>query len=144
MSVHDNRGYLNIRLSKNNIRKTYSVHRLVAEAFISNLEAKGEVNHIDGNKQNNNINNLEWVTSSENQLHAYKNGLDKATTKRRNDYRSKPVIQILNNKIINTFPSVGEAQRQTGFCQGTISNCCRGNQKIAYGFVWRYLKEELL
>lgn len=139
MSIQENRGYLKIRLSKNNIRKNYLIHRLVAIAFISNLEDKIEVNHIDGNKLNNQVDNLEWVTSSENQLHAYKTGLDKPTTKARNDYRSKPVLQILNGNIINEFPSVGEAQRRTGFCQGAISSCCRGHQKIAYGFVWKYL-----
>ena len=138
MAVHVHNGYVKIRLSKNSIRKNYSVHRLVAKAFIANLDAKGEVNHIDGNKTNTQVSNLEWMTSSENQLHAYRTGLDKSTTKRRNDYRSKPVIQILNNKIINAFLSVREAQRQTGFCHGTISSCCRGDQRIAYGFVWRY------
>lgn len=137
MAVHVHNGYVIIRLSKNSIRKTYSVHRLVAKVFIINLDGKGEVNHIDGNKINNNVCNLEWVTRSENQLHAYKTGLDNPSTKSRNDYRSKPVVQILNGEIINTFPSAKEAQRQTGFCQGAISNCCRGNQRIAYGFVWR-------
>lgn len=138
MSTQEVSGYLRVWLSKGDNRKGYLVHRLVAKAFIPNICNKREVNHKDGNKQNNNANNLEWVTSSENQLHAYKSGLDKPSIKRRNDYRSKPVIQILNGKIINEFPSAMEAQRQTGFKQGTISNCCRGNQKIAYGFVWKY------
>lgn len=67
--------YLYVRLYKNNIQGFFSVHRLVAEAFLENLESKPEVNHKDGNKLNNCLDNLEWVTSSENKLHAYKSGL---------------------------------------------------------------------
>lgn len=64
--------YLNVCLSKNNVRKKYQIHRLVAEAFLTNK--KREVNHKDGNKQNNCVDNLEWVTSKENKEHAWKNG----------------------------------------------------------------------
>ena len=65
-------GYPTVCLSKNNEKKTRQVHRLVAEAFISNTQGKTEVNHIDGNKTNNAIENLEWVTRSENESHAYR------------------------------------------------------------------------
>ena len=65
-------GYKKVELHKDNEkRKSFKVHRLVAQAFIPNPENKREVNHIDGNKHNNNVNNLEWVTSSENKLHAF-------------------------------------------------------------------------
>ena len=65
-------GYKKVELHKDNKkRKSFKVHRLVAQAFIPNPENKREVNHIDGNKHNNNVNNLEWVTSSENKLHAF-------------------------------------------------------------------------
>ena len=65
-------GYKKVELHKDNEkRKSFKVHRLVAQAFIPNPENKREVNHIDGNKHNNNANNLEWVTSSENKLHAF-------------------------------------------------------------------------
>ena len=69
-------GYLFTGLSKNSNGKTTSVHRLVALAFIDNPENKPFVNHIDGNKTNNNTNNLEWLTCSENNLHNYKIGLN--------------------------------------------------------------------
>ena len=65
-------GYLYAHLRKNGKDAQKLVHRLVAEAFIENTEDKPQVNHIDGNRCNNNINNLEWVTCSENQLHAYR------------------------------------------------------------------------
>lgn len=70
-------GYLSLILCQNNIEKTYLHHRLMAEAFIPNIYNKPFVNHIDGNKQNNNLDNLEWVTESENSIHAYKKGLIK-------------------------------------------------------------------
>ena len=67
--------YKQVSLWKENKGTSYYVHRLVAEAFIPNPEGKPEVNHIDGNRQNNHISNLEWVTSGENSLHASKTGL---------------------------------------------------------------------
>lgn len=76
-------GYMEVGLSIDKKRKTFSVHRLVAKAFIPNIDGLPEVNHKDGNKANNNIDNLEWVTSSENQIHAIKNGLQKFTEKHR-------------------------------------------------------------
>ena len=68
-------GYKKVELYKDGKRKSFKVHRLVAIAFIPNPDNKPEVNHIDGNKINNNIDNLEWVTSSENTIHAYETGL---------------------------------------------------------------------
>ena len=69
-------GYKKVELVKNGKKKSYKVHRLVAMAFIDNPENKPQVNHIDGNKINNHVDNLEWVTSSENCIHAYNTGLN--------------------------------------------------------------------
>lgn len=74
------RNYETVGLYINGNKKNFKVHRLVAEAFIDNPENKPQVNHIDGNTSNNNVNNLEWVTNSENQLHAWKNGLQVKTS----------------------------------------------------------------
>lgn len=71
--------YLVVSLHKNGISKQYFIHKLVAEAFIPNPNNKPQVNHIDGNKLNNNLENLEWCTQSENQIHANKLGLWKST-----------------------------------------------------------------
>lgn len=72
----DRKGYFRVSLSKNGCSKTYKVHRLVAEAFIPNPNLLPQVNHIDGNKENNVVDNLEWCSQSENMLHAYAHGLN--------------------------------------------------------------------
>lgn len=72
----DKKGYLRVGLMINNKLCTKKVHRLVAITFIPNLENKPQVNHIDGNKSNNNVSNLEWVTQSENKKHAFRIGLE--------------------------------------------------------------------
>ena len=75
----DNRGYFRCALSKNNILKTYKVHRLVAQAFIPNPNNYPQINHLDGNKKNNNTENLEWCTNSANQIHAYSHNLNQGS-----------------------------------------------------------------
>ena len=69
--------YLGTMLCKDGIRIRYSIHRLIAETFIPNPENKSQINHKDGNRYNNFVGNLEWVTASENGKHAYRNGLAK-------------------------------------------------------------------
>jgi len=73
----DTSGYARVELWENGVGKKHLVHRLVAAAFIPNPQGKPQVNHIDGNKSNNRASNLEWVTQSENQIHAYANGLQR-------------------------------------------------------------------
>lgn len=68
------RGYLQVIFT----RKKYAIHRLVAETFIPNPDNKSDVNHIDGNKKNNNVENLEWCTRQENIIHSWKLGLSKS------------------------------------------------------------------
>jgi hypothetical protein len=113
------------------------VHRMVAWHFIPHVEGKDHVNHIDGNKSNNHVSNLEWVSDFENQLHAYNTGLKKLLPRR-------PVRQyhLGSNKTVNTFTSIEEAARQTGIYVDCIRNTCsdRPTPKSAGGFGWEYLK----
>lgn len=108
------------------------IHRLVALAFIPNNDpTKVEVNHIDGNKLNNNVTNLEWVTKKENNQHAVKNGLAKVT--------EREVTQCdLAGNIIKTYKSVLEATKAVGASDGSITKVCKGKQLTCLGFKWKY------
>lgn len=141
--VKSGNGYLTVALGKNNPK---TIHRLVATAFIPNTDNKPQVNHIDGDKRNNNVSNLEWVNQSENMKHAYRIGLQSvsenqkiATRKYCKKHFSKKVIQLdLSGKIICTYPSASEAARKTGFCQTHISSCCRRVKKTCHKYKFQY------
>lgn len=127
-------------LSKENKQYYPRVHGLVAEAFIPNPEGKEQVNHIDGNKRNNCIDNLEWCTQTENIRHAIKTGLIK--NKGFDNKRSKAVYQLdLNGNILNIFGSTREAGRYLGSVNknSKIWLVCHGKQNTAYGYKWRYV-----
>ena len=125
--VTNSSGYLLVGLYKNNIEKKYSVHRLVAEAFIPNPYNLPQVNHRDENKLNNNVDNLEWCTNEYN--------INYGT---RTERYSKPVLQYtLDGEFVGEWPSARECGRN-GFNQGSVSACCRGELKTHKGFIWRY------
>lgn len=105
-----NRGYSIVVLFFGNVSKGYLCHRLVAEAFIQNPNKKPDVNHKNGIKTDNRVDNLEWVTRSENVIHAMETGLKK-------DYKGKKVICVLNGK---KYASVNEAAMDLGLNSGTL------------------------
>lgn len=143
-----NSGYQFVQLYKNNKYKNLMVHRLVAQAFIPNVDNKPQINHIDGNKLNNNVTNLEWCTNSENEKHAWNTGLKqcteklKETTRKTNkEYKSKPINQLdLQGNYIRTWLNAHEASRHLGIDRSTISQCCRGSRrnKTAGGYKWGF------
>ena len=139
-----NCGYMQARLSKNNKHGLKSVHRLVAQAFIPNPENKSQVNHIDGNKQNNRVDNLEWCNNSENQLHAWKLGLQTPYWKGKfgkDHIQSKKVMQYDKNKnLIKIWDSVNEASKTLNIDDASISRCCLHYKyrHTAGGFIWEY------
>lgn len=124
------RGYLHIILNKDKTHKTFRVHRLVANAFIPNPQNKPQVNHIDGNKHNNEVNNLEWCSSKENIEHAYLNKLSK---------NKKTILQYdMNDIFIKEWDGLREAARSLNISKSSIYNCCRHKMKSAGGFIWKY------
>lgn len=130
-------GYVIVSLYRDKKQKFFQVHRLVAKAFIPNVMNKEQVNHIDGNKKNNNINNLEWATRSENMKHAIENGLFKI----RKIEKAKEIEQLdLNNNVIKTWNSCREIVNKLNVTRSDIYGCCNNLYKTAYGFKWRYKK----
>ena len=121
-------GYIYLRV---NIKK-YALHRLVALAFIENIENKPFVNHIDGNKINNTSDNLEWVTCSENNLHAHKIGLTKG-------HKRKISQHDLEMNKIKTFDTIKEASIKLDICYSSIKGVLYKTQNTAGGFIWKYL-----
>ena len=130
-------GYMSVTLRKDDISKMFKVHRLVANAFIDNPLNKPQVNHIDGNKRNNAVSNLEWVTPSENAKHAFEIGLKKSQSGKDNK-RSIAIERIDNNGIVlDEYCGFREAERITGIPHSNISKCCRGEAQSAGGYKWR-------
>ena len=116
MKSWDSHGYRAVELCMNNNRYTVGIHRLVALTFIPNPENKPEVNHKDRNKSNNNVENLEWVTQSENVAHAYRHGVEPRPTHQDQPFQ-KEILDIIENK---KYFSIREASRQTGHKRDTI------------------------
>jgi len=130
------RGYLILGLTTSKgIQKMKKVHRLVLEAFIPNIHNKRTVNHINGIKDDNRLENIEWATDLENTQHGRKAGLF---------HDEKPINQIKNGVIIDTFKSLSEASRKTNIQISNISYCCSGARKNAGGYQWEYIKKEMI
>jgi hypothetical protein len=132
LSQSSQQDYKHVILNINGKQKRMRVHRLVAEAYIENPFNKPYVNHIDGNRGNNNVKNLEWVTPSENTQHAVRTGLFKSGV-------ARAVIQYdLDGNEMMTYESASEAARQTGGSQAHITQCCKRQRETDNDYQWRY------
>ncbi|HWR30605.1 MAG TPA: NUMOD4 domain-containing protein [Negativicutes bacterium] len=129
-----NTQYKTVSLCRNGVCVTNFRHRLVAEAFIPNLLNKRQVNHKDGNKHNNNVENLEWVTHKENMKHAYENNM-------RDFKEARPVLQYdLSGDLVNEYKTIHDAEK-AGFNHSHIISCCVGRRNEHGGYVWIYKED---
>lgn len=120
-------GYLKVCLSKGrkNRRWVY-VHRLVCETFHDRKIGKNEINHIDGNKFNNSSKNLEWVTRSENSLHAFRNGLNVPATGERNSSHKLSVMDVHNIRILKCLCTLRSLSKTYGINKNHVCNIQKG------------------
>lgn len=142
----DKDGYKMVALTN---RKLYRAHRLIALTFLDNPENYPVVNHLNHNKEDNRVENLEWTTYQGNTIHSYSNHYRDASVqewvkqvqpKAAQASRKKVVQMNLNGEIIAVFLSQREASEKTGTCRSSITRCCTGDRKTAGGYRWKYLE----
>lgn len=128
----DKDGYILVDLHKNNKTKTFKVHRLVAEAFISNSNNYPQINHKNEIKNDNRVENLEWCSNEYNAVYGTK-------VQRTAEKHKKHILKYdLKGNFIKEYNSLKEASIDNNVFFTNISAVCRGKQKTAYGFIWKY------
>lgn len=150
---HDTNWYHQFSLYKHQSHKHGRVHRIVAQLFISNPDKKFYINHINGLKDDNRVENLEWCTASENTRHAWDSKLAKVSMNNHfklhnpgrwkfgsKNHWAKGVTQItIDGLFIQSWWSLMDARRATWINQSSISMCCNNKRKSAGGFVWKFI-----
>lgn len=137
------KGYMCIDIVRNDGKRCYyGVHRLVALTFLQNPLNKPQVNHIDGNKVNNHIDNLEWCTNSENEKHAFRMGLNKVSGRAGKPKRRVAKIDLNTGETLGVYESIAEAAKENGIASSSnISLCCKKTygRKTIGGYRWEYI-----
>lgn len=137
-----NNGYIRVSLTKDKKVKYVNIHRLVAQAFIPNPDNLPCVNHIDGNKENNRVDNLEWCTHSYNNKEAYRIGLRKAY-RGKDNCRSRAILQYdLSGNFIKEWDSLSQITKKLGYDYTCVLRCCKGKYKKSYGCIWKYKEDK--
>lgn len=150
--VISNSGYCLVSLSDKCKSRTYTIHKLVMEHFNRCAFDNEVINHIDGNKLNNNIKNLEYVTQKENIIKAWQNNLCENVRKSlfnrkrsRAIKTSRPVAQYdLNGNMINKFVSIREAEEKTGIANCLIIGVCQGKKHTTHNYIFKYIDKEII
>lgn len=141
-AVRNKDGYVVTELYEGGSRSHVRVHRMVAEAFIPNPDNKPEINHIDGDKTNNHVSNLEWVTKKENCRHAWDNGLVTPSygmlgkTNPNSGRKGKPFRIIETGEVFNTLQ---ECEEKINGNNRHINDCLRGRQRTHRGYHFEYI-----
>ena len=130
-------GYETFRACINYKKYTVYIHRAVALKYLNNPNNYPEINHIDGNKTNNNVDNLEWCSREHNIKHAFNTGLNNQKNKKRKVVKINPKT----NEILTTFNSLTEAGEELGVRESSICGVCTGYRKTLHGFNYKYLEE---
>lgn len=132
--THINRGgYERVGLCRNGKQRQMLVHRLVAETFIKNPENKPYINHKDENKLNNDVSNLEWCTSAENNKHGTR-------LIRIAESNKKKIVQLSKNgEILKIWDSQTDASKSLGLDKRNINACLKNKRRVCGGYSWRYL-----
>lgn len=148
----NNNGYHSVELFNEEGSKRKLIHRLVAEAFIPNPNNYPQINHIDEDKSNNSVSNLEWCTAKHNMNYGrmgkirhtlidYSKPIFKEIALRNVEMMKRPVNQIRDGIVIATFESGKSASIETGINHSHIMEVCSGKRKTAGGYVWQYRRE---
>ena len=133
LKQYDRRGYLAVTLVDSNHKIGYlAVHRLVIVTFKGHLKGKNQVNHKNGVKTDNRIDNLEWVTGSENMIHAYKHGLEKPC----DNGLKKQVLLLKNGKVIKEFISIHDMCRKMNLDRRSVLRVIKGEYSHHHGFTF--------
>lgn len=132
------KGYNCVQLSGNGKLKSFLIHRLVYELFKGEIAEDLEINHIDGDKNNNSIDNLEAITHQQNLIKAVEKGLIKSGEESCNSKRVAS-LDVFTEDIIEEFGSIRLASKKTGITSGEISSVCLKRRKTAGGYKWKFI-----
>lgn len=135
LSLSDKGGYKSVCFSMNNVSKNFYVHRLVAESFLNNPKRLPEVNHIDEDKSNNRIDNLEWCSRTYNNNHGKRK--EKSSISQKGKPSCRAVEAFIGNEVHYSFSSITEAYRHGFKSMALIRACCHDSTKKYKGYFWR-------